>query len=71
MSDEWLSPEERVKGHVRVTASFLAGKSTKAEFDAASHVYHREPENAAQHVGQQRASWLLRLLRRVAWGRWE
>jgi hypothetical protein len=60
-----LPLEERQRLLAQSAGELLAGQQRQTEFDTASYYYG--PDEDAAPV--PKPSWLMRLLRRVAWGR--
>jgi hypothetical protein len=59
------SLEERQRLLAQSAGELLAGQQRQTEFDTASYSYGPEEDAAPE----RKRSWLMRLLRRVAWGR--
>jgi hypothetical protein len=57
--------EERQRLLARSAGELLAGQQRQTEFDTASY-YYGPDEDASP---KRKASWFMRLLRRVTWGR--
>jgi hypothetical protein len=59
------SLEERQRLLAQSAGEFLQGQQRKTEFDTASYYFGPDEDGAPA----RKRSWLMRLLRRVAWGR--